>query len=173
MKLICKEARSREDAQRFISQCEEDFDVKLRLASREAISRGNKIITLSGPTCSGKTTTAALLVEEIESSGHNAVVISIDDFYKDNLRVGISKGRDVDFDSINTIDLAYFSFFIEELLAEKTVSIPVFDFKTGVRAGYREYTPHPEDIFIFEGIQAVYPEITSLLGERYTSIFIF
>ncbi len=172
MKLICKEINSKEEAKRFIMLCEEEFDAKLRLASREAISRGNKIITLSGPTCSGKTTTASLLVEEIESSGHNAVVISIDDFYRDNLRVGISKGRDVDFDSVKTIDLEYFKIFAEDLLAEKTVKIPIFDFKTGVRAGYREYTPKPEDIIIFEGIQAVYPEITSILGEKYTSIFI-
>ncbi len=172
MKFLCKEVKSYTEAERFVKVCETRFEEKLREASREVLSRGNRVITLSGPTCSGKTTTASLLVDEIEKAGHNAVVISIDDFYLDNLRVGMSEGKKIDFDSVKTIDLKYLKSFTEKLLKLERVEIPVFDFTTGCRSSYRPFHPTEKDIFIFEGIQAVYPEVTSLFGDSYTSVFI-
>ena len=172
MKLLYKEVKSFSEAEEFVALCEGKFEEKLREASREVLSRGNRIIALSGPTCSGKTTTAALLVDEIEKSGHNAVVISIDDFYLDNLRVGMTEGKKIDFDSVKTIDLEYLETFTKKLLLLEEVKIPVFDFTTGCRSAYRTFQPSEKDIFVFEGIQAVYPEVTSLFGDRYTSVFI-
>ena len=172
MKLICKEVKNFSEAERFVKLCEIRFEEKLREAAREVIMRGNKVITLSGPTCSGKTTTATMLVDEIERSGHSAVVISIDDFYLDNLRVGMGEGKKIDFDSVKTIDLLYLENFTKALLKLEKVQIPSFDFKTGCRSSYRTFQPTEKNIFIFEGIQAVYPEVTSLFGDRYTSVFI-
>ncbi len=172
MKLIYKDVKTKEEASEFILSCENTFENKLRQTARDILLRGNKLITLSGPTCSGKTTTAKILVEEIERKGHSAVVISIDDFYLNDLRDGLASGQKVDFDSVKTIDLDYLASFTNDLLEYKKVNIPIFDFKTGRRVGYEEYTPSHGDIFIFEGIQAVYPEVTSLFGDRYTSVFI-
>lgn len=172
MKLLCKEVKSYSEAEKFIALCEKKFENKLREASREVLRQGNRVITLSGPSCSGKTTTAAMLVDEIEKSGHNAVVISIDDFYLDNLRVGMAEGKKIDFDSVKTIDLEYLADFTEKLLKLESVKIPSFDFTTGCRSGYRDFQPTEKDIFIFEGIQAVYPEVTALFGDAYTSVFI-
>lgn len=172
MKLICKNVKTPREAEQFVSWCEREFREKLLDIAGEIISRGNRIITLAGPTCSGKTTTASLIVDEIEKSGRNAVVISIDDFYKDGLRDGIAEGKKIDFDSVNTIDLEYLEAFTADILAGKPVKVPSFDFTTGKRSGYRELIPSEDDIFIFEGIQAVYPEVTRLLGDRFTSVFI-
>ena len=172
MKLICKDVKSFPEAKSFIALCERKFEDKLREASVEILNRGNRIITLAGPTCSGKTTTASMLVDEIERTGRNAVVISIDDFYLDNLRVGLGEGKKIDFDSVKTIDLEYLESFTDSLLKLEKVKIPSFDFTTGCRSGYREFQPTKNDIFIFEGIQAVYPEVTALFGNNYTSVFI-
>ena len=46
-----------------------------------------------------------------------------------------------------------------------TVRIPKFDFATGRHAEYTEFNPDPTDLYIFEGIQAIYPEITALLNK--------
>lgn len=171
MKLICKDVRTRSEALHFVMQCEEDFVSKVRSAAKEILDRDNRIITLSGPTCSGKTTTAALIVDEIEKRGHRAIVVSIDDFYLDNLREE-TDGKKIDFDSVKTIDLEYFAEFVSDIEAGRTLRIPKFNFMTGRREGYRELLPESGDIFIFEGIQAVYPEVTALFGDRYTSVFI-
>jgi len=169
MKLICKEVRTRADAASFVALCEEEYSEKLRNAVKRTLSLGNRIITLSGPTCSGKTTTAAMLVREIESSGMRANVISIDDFYLDDLH---TREGELDFDSVNTIDLDCLADVTEKLLRGERVNIPHFDFKVGRRTSYTELVPREDDIYVFEGIQAVYPEVTKLLGDRYTSVFI-
>lgn len=172
MKILCSEIKTKEECRRFILNCERKFKDKLKSSAECTLSRNNKVITLSGPTCSGKTTTAELFVSEINRAGHNAVVLSIDDFYKDNLRRNLPPGAKPDFDSVKTIDTDYLAEFTDRLLLGKSVRIPRFNFLTGVRDGYTEYVPQEQDIYIFEGIQAVYPEVVSLFREKYTSIFI-
>lgn len=172
MKIIQKNCTTFAEASDFINKCENNFKYKLDQTVSEIIGRGNRVITLSGPTCSGKTTTAKALVEGLEGKGLCAVVISIDDFYLDNLRAGLTPGAEIDFDSVKTIDLNYLEKFTQELFSQKKVYIPKFNFMTGIRDGYSEYTPTPNDVYIFEGIQAVYPEVTALLGENFTSVFI-
>ncbi len=172
MKIIRKYCETTTEAAAFINYCEKRFEDKLSQTVSEIIGRGNKVITLSGPTCSGKTTTAKALVNGLQDEGMSAVVISIDDFYLDNLRANLKEGDEIDFDSVKTIDLDYLAKFTSDLFAGKSVDIPHFNFMTGIRDGYIKYIPKSNDVYIFEGIQAVYPEVTALLGERFTSVFI-
>jgi 4-hydroxy-3-methylbut-2-en-1-yl diphosphate synthase IspG/GcpE len=54
------------DKREYVIECEKRFERSLDLAIERVISQNNKIITLSGPTCSGKTTTAKKLISEFE-----------------------------------------------------------------------------------------------------------
>ncbi len=172
MKLICKVVKSIDEAEAFIAVCESDFEKRLRAAAHNALSRGGRFITLSGPTCSGKTTTAAMLVDELSLAGRRAVVISIDDFYLDDLHFKTDNEGKLDFDSVKTIDLECLSRVVEALRKGESAEVPIFDFYSGRRSGYRTVVPEDNDVYIFEGIQAVYPEVTTLFGDRFTSVFI-
>lgn len=162
------------EAEEFILACEKRFSQELDEAIGDVISHDVKIITLSGPTCSGKTTTADRLVRRINESGHRAVVLSIDDFYKnrDENERNNTDTKAPDYDSVNSIDLDYLREFTKSLMAGETVRIPRYSFREGIRVRYDEYTPDFRDIYVFEGIQAVYPEVTELFGGNYKSIFI-
>ncbi len=157
-------------AKSFVELCEEEFERKLDFALESVLDSGKtRIITLSGPTCSGKTTTANKLTREIEERGHFARVISIDDFYKDNLRYQ----ENPDLESAAALDLEYFEEFTSAILSGKTAMKPVYDLGKGVRIKSEEFVPSENDIYIFEGIQAVYPEVTRHLeGHAYKSLFI-
>ncbi len=170
---------SREEAARLVAASEEAFADALEHALDNVIHKhidngrdGVKIITLSGPTCSGKTTTANKLIRMITESGYHAVVMSIDDFFLDRVRTNETEGDPPDYDTVKAIDLAEFGLCVEGLLAGKPTLIPHYDFVTGTRDSYAEYYPTNRDIFIFEGIQAVYPEVVRFLGEDFKSIFI-
>ena len=162
-----------DDARKFIGECEASFVKEINDAIRSITdNHDSRLVMLSGPTCSGKTTTARRLTDRITESGYRAIVMSIDDFFLDRNsrnRVDIDAP---DYDSVKAIDLEYFEYFIGRLLRGESVLIPVYDFTATARVGYNEYIPHENDIYVFEGIQAVYPEITSLLGGKYKSIFI-
>lgn len=161
---------SAKSAKDYVEFCEKEFEKMLADAVGTVISPvAPKIITVSGPTCSGKTTTSAKLTDLLERNGYGARVLSIDDFYRDNIR----SEENPDFESAAAIDLEYFGECVEKLFCGKKVYLPTFDMKTGVRAALTEYLPSPDDIFIFEGIQAVYPEVTSVLKPfGYKSVFI-
>ncbi len=170
---------TREEAARLVLRSEESFADALDHALDNVIHKhidgggeGAKIITLSGPTCSGKTTTANTLIRMITESGYHAVVMSIDDFFIDRARTNHIDGEIPDYDSVKAIDLTEFALCVKGLMEGKPTLIPHYDFVTGKRDSYAEYYPTKRDIFIFEGIQAVYPEVISCLGSDFKSIFI-
>lgn len=163
MKYCKKNIGCTEEVQRFIGECEADFEKRLDASvARACEDRTLKVITLSGPTCSGKTTAAKKLIGELEAIGKKVHIVSIDDFYRDKQRIPKKDGKP-DLDSVDAIDLSEFERFVGNIFAGEPAALPQFDFISGCRAGFEVIEPDDEDMFLFEGIQAVYPEITSLL----------
>lgn len=160
-----------------IKRCDEDFEKRLYSIADKIHIDGVRLISLSGPTCSGKTTAAEMLAKRLETYGKRVHIVSIDDFYYDRdylHKLSKSKGLDgIDYDSVDTIDLCALGTFVEEMYSEDEVRCPVFDFKTGMRAGERRISAGDNDLFIFEGIQAIYPEVTALFSSHgYASVYI-
>ena len=147
--------------------------------SADCVAHGVRVIRLSGPTCVGKTTAAEKLTEALEAAGRVVHPISIDDFFygRDVLHkmAEESGSQKLDYDSVKTIDLPALRTCVRELMEQGSTKIPVFSFKTGYREGYRDLTiPEGEEpVFLFEGIQAVYPEVAALFeGIPERSLFI-
>ena len=163
---------TKEEAQAFCRECEVQFEARLHAVSEElARAEGLRCVTLSGPSCSGKTTTASKLTGEIERAGRRARVLSIDDFYLDHAEM--QRRGIIDFEGADSLDLAYFTTVVEAIAAGKTVHLPTFDFPQRKRVAYTDYKPDARDIYIFEGIQAIYPQITEILEPfGYKSIYI-
>ncbi len=123
-------------------------------------------ITLSGPTCSGKTTTALRLTEEFVARGHRVRTVSIDNFFRDNLdtnRLIVNSDVEKDYDSVDALDLECFEECVRGITEKRHVYLPTFDFITGKRSAYTLFEPYDDYYIIFEGLQAIYPEVLSLL----------
>ena len=154
--------KTEKEASAFCNACEERFESFLRQVSEEiAKSPELRCVTLSGPSCSGKTTTAAKLTGDLERAGRRARVLSIDDFYLDSeemKRQGIQN-----FEGADSLDLVYFAKAVSAIAAGEPVLLPTFDFSQRRRVAYTEYKPDARDIYVFEGIQAIYPQITEIL----------
>ena len=73
-----------EEIRLFVEAAEKNYkDQVLEIATKVASMDNVKFLTLSGPTCSGKTTTSYILEQEFEKRGMTVKIISIDDFYYD------------------------------------------------------------------------------------------
>ena len=161
----------------YIKECDKAFEKNLNKVA-DSIAKGKeRVICLSGPTCSGKTTAASMLSKRLFLDGRKIHIISIDDFYFDRDFLDVlskSKGLDaIDYDSVDTIDLDALKSFVSEVFMGEEIHCPVFDFKKGARSGYRTVRAEADDLFIFEGIQAIYPQITELfLPIGYVSVYI-
>ncbi len=156
------------EVQSWIDACEKDFSDRLNALATKVLKReGERILRLSGPTCAGKTTLANLLKLRFAEAGKHLHLISIDDFFYDkeylHQKSGTTKTEALDYDSAATIDWDELSRFIQEIFSEQESHCPIFSFQEGKRIGYRSVASRDEDIFLFEGIQAFYPEFTECL----------
>ena len=169
---------SQKEAKDFILECERDFEERFDITLNAIANISElKIIALSGPTCSGKTTAANKIISELAERGKKVNVVSIDDFYYDKEmlhKMSADSGKEeVDYDSAETIDISALGEFVSAISKSSDILCPVFDFHSGRRTGYKKISCEKDDVFIFEGIQAIYPEVTALLREHgYYSAYI-
>lgn len=161
--------------QAFVNECEFKFSQTMD-ALTDAITAKpeERIITLSGPTCSGKTVTAANISRAVTRAGRRMCRISIDDYFRDRdalIAEAEAEGRSPDYDSVRAIDLCELERTVDAIYANELTRLPRYDFKTGKRIGYESLDPKLCDVVLFEGIQAAYPEVTELFGHYpYVSI---
>jgi len=161
-----------QNALEFVAESENSFNEKLFSLVQDISSDSEcRAVTLAGPSCSGKTTAAFRICSYFEKMGKRARLVSIDDFYRPDSEMkalGIT-----DFEGISAIDLHLFKSVCADLAAYKKTLFPTFDFPTRSRLALTSYDPSLNDIYIFEGIQAIYPEILDCLSPfTYKSIFI-
>ena len=163
---------------RLVETGERQFEEQLDALSADlAADPELHLIGLTGPTCSGKTTAAGKLTEALARCGKHLHVISIDDFYfnKSYLReLAARSGREEsDFDSEETIDVAYLQTYTVSLLEGRETRMPHFNFQSGMREDGELLVPRPNDLFLFEGIQILYPRVDAIFSQRsYRSIYI-
>ncbi len=85
--------------QSFVDFCEFDFEERMNHVCRKLLRRKDiEIITLSGPSCSGKTTLARKLISKLSEKGMKAHTISIDDYFYDRTE---DKNADMDLSLIH------------------------------------------------------------------------
>ena len=166
------------DKRAYVAECEAGYEAALDEAVRRVLAVPDcRIVTLSGPTCSGKTTTARKLISEFSDAGRRVHVVSIDDFYLDRsllIERANEAGTPIDFDSPTTIDMETFGEAVAAILSGKPARIPHFDFPSGRRTAMETVEPDGHDVYIFEGIQAIYPEVTACFaGHSYVSVAAF
>ena len=137
-----------------------------------------KVIMISGPSSSGKTTFSQKLQLYLKASGKNPKVISMDMYFKNAVDSPVDKNGKKDFESINHFDVKLFKEQIQLLLKGEEVCIPTYDFKLngGQRVFYKENTLklQEDDILIFEGIHALNPRVSDFIeSEIVYKIYIY
>ncbi len=174
------EFASESAAREYLAQCEANFSQQvIDLTDTLTADLNLHLIGLSGPTCAGKTTAARLLIHQLEKSGHHVHMISVDDFFLEqphgkNLINDPNGAEKLDFDSIDALDFPLFCSCLDELMQTGKTRMPRFNIGAGIREGFQDLAVRDnKDIFLIEGIQVVYPEISARLRQyHYRSIFI-
>ncbi len=133
------------------------------------------LILLAGPSGSGKTTTANLIADAISARGLHALVISLDDFYRDHTDPKYPKNEkgEHDYERPDSLDLPMLKAVLADVAANREFFIPKYDFKTGSRAGEVRHAPIGRGCVIIEGLHALNPIISEdLPKEKMLKLFV-
>ncbi len=153
----------------FIRRVEESFQESVREVADAVEASGGacKVIMLSGPSASGKTTTARKVMEELEKRGFGAVTISLDDFYLGEGKAPRLPSGEHDYESVHALDVPEIERCLLSLMLNGACDMPVFDFPARRPSPERRHVELGErDIAVVEGIHALNPLITEHLPEQ-------
>jgi len=126
---------------------------------------GNKrLVLISGPSSSGKTTFAERLSVQLRVNGLKPVPISIDNFFKNRTDTPIGKDGEYDFETIDAIDIATFNDVIKRLINGEEVEMPIFNFHTGNREWKgKKMKIDKEQVLVVEGIHGLNEILTRFI----------
>lgn len=137
-------------------------------------TRGMRMVLISGPSSSGKTTSSKRLSIQLGVLGLKPVIIALDDYFVDRDKTPRDENGDYDFEALEAIDLELFNDHLQRLIAGESVEIPRYNFITGSREWHEEpLTLDEQSILIVEGIHGLNPRLTpSIPDEQKFRIYI-
>lgn len=129
-----------------------------------------RIVTIAGPTSSGKTTFAQRLATELRVNGIHPVPISLDNYFVDREKTPLDEAGRYDFESLDAIDRALFNDHLIKLIQGEEVELPYYNFKAGRREFRGEVLKLKEtDLIVVEGIHGLNDRLTASipLGRKF------
>lgn len=123
-----------------------------------------KMVLISGPSCSGKTTTSKKLKIYLEAQGLNPYAISVDDYFKERDDTPLDSNGNKDFESINAVDINLFDEQLNKLLNYEEVAIPTFNFITGKKEYKKKLRMSQNGILIIEGLHSLNDNLISTIS---------
>lgn len=120
--------------------------------------RSLRVLLISGPSSSGKTTFAQRLSTQLSVNGLKPVTLSMDDYFVNIEVTPLTEDGKPDFDCLEALDLPYLQQQLVDLINGKTIETPIYDFKTGHRSNQtRRMRVGHDEILVVEGIHALNP----------------
>lgn len=118
-----------------------------------------RLVLISGPSSSGKTTTTNKLCMYLNSFGLNPKVISMDNYYIARDKRPIDEYGNIDYESLKAVNVRLFDKQMKELLAGKEVVTPIYNFISGYPEFINKVSLDENEILLVEGIHALNPSI--------------
>jgi uridine kinase len=127
-----------------------------------------KMVLISGPSSSGKTTFCKRLSVQLEVLGYKPVQVSIDNYFVERDETPRDSHGEFDFECLQAIDLHLFNTHLSELLLGNYVEIPTFDFAAGKKVyNGNKLKMNEKSILILEGIHGLNPQLTAMIENKF------
>lgn len=120
-----------------------------------------KIVLITGPSSSGKSTFCKRLSVQLKACGLHPISFSTDDYFVNRVETPLLPDGSYDFDNFDTVDHEYLQSDVLRLLAGETVEVPEYNFVTGLREfNGKKLKLEKGMVLLIEGIHALNPRLT-------------
>ncbi|MCM1079742.1 MAG: nucleoside kinase [Bacteroidales bacterium] len=125
-----------------------------------------KVVLITGPSSSGKTTFCKRLSIQLLACGLRPISFSTDDYFVNRTDTPLLPDGQYDFDNFETVDHRLLGDHLSQLLEGKDVEVPEYNFTTGMREwNGKKLRIKDKHILIIEGIHALNPRLTENIRE--------
>lgn len=138
-----------------------------KIADQIVSDKNIKLVTIAGPSSSGKTTFSKRLYIHLRASEITPIVISLDNYYIGRKNVPLDEDGNKDYETIDALDLKLLNQNLTDLIAGKEVEIPEYNFVSGEREKVGTKMKVPENgLIIIEGIHGLNEKLTEAIPKE-------
>jgi uridine kinase len=118
-----------------------------------------RLVLIAGPSSSGKTTFSKRLSIQLLAHGIRPTTLALDDFLVNREDTPRDDSGDYDFESLYALDLTTFNNVLLRLMDGQEVTLPRYNFITGLRETGESLRISQDHVIIVEGIHGMNPEL--------------
>jgi uridine kinase len=133
-----------------------------------ALSKQAKIILIAGPSSSGKTTFAKRLTVQLLAQGISPFAIELDHYFVDRQKTPRDDDGQYDYESIGALNTALLSEHLRLLIQGQEITMPRYNFKTGLSEVGEVVRLQKDQLIILEGIHGLNPHLVPDLPSEQT-----
>jgi uridine kinase len=132
-----------------------------------------RMIWISGPSSSGKTTTTVKLTQRLQQQGLRFLMLNLDDYFWSLVEHPTDWINDRNYETPEALDIQLLNQQIQSLLAGQTVDKPLYSFKEGRRTTTKPIKLETDQILVLDCLHGLYPPITEgINGEAQFRLYI-
>jgi uridine kinase len=151
-----------------ITESEAAFNVEIESAVNGILARRNelKVVLITGPSSSGKTTTTIKIKEKLQAQGLELVMLNVDNYFFNLDMHPKDEFGDYDFETPHALDLNLINQHLNDLVSGKEIQVPYYDFKIGKRSN--ETTPmrvRENELILIDSLHGLFPPLTEKIEE--------
>ena len=150
---------------RVIDESIAQYEASLDEAAGKVMARlngGDKIrmMWVSGPSSSGKTTTTVKLTQRLEKQGLRFLMLNLDDYFWSLIEHPTDWINDRNFETPEALDIQLLNQHLKQLLDGQTIDKPSYSFKEGRRTASKHIKLEKNQILLLDCLHGLYPPIT-------------
>ena len=119
-----------------------------------------RMMWVSGPSSSGKTTTTVKLTERLQKQGLRFLMLNLDDYFWSLVEHPTDWINDRNYETPEALDIQLLNRHLTGLLSGETIEKPIYSFKEGRRTATKLIKLESDQILLLDCLHGLYPPIT-------------
>jgi len=149
--------------QEIVNASESAYEDQVEQTARLILERADtiRIVIITGPSSSGKTTTTTKIGEHLRQAGFRLVTLNVDHYFFDLAMHPKDEFGDYDFETPQALDLELINQHLKQLIAGDEILMPFYDFKTGTRTlDQTALKLEKNEILLIDSLHGLYGKMT-------------